>query len=114
MIYIHEFKTEIEKSLTTFNIDYEVIGDIGFWERKEVKDIVALSRIFVRQNDVMALARVLDGAKCGTTGSTFRKTVHEQKIKIPGWDVLQKMSEKGGERAKQLRAFIADFENKKA
>lgn len=104
-------KTELEKSLTSYNIDYEVIGDISFWERREVKDIVALSRLFVRRNDVMALARVLDSTKSGATGANFRKVVHEKKLQ--GWDALSRLGDKGGDRAKSLRTFIADFQSKK-
>jgi DNA helicase-2/ATP-dependent DNA helicase PcrA len=50
----------LEDSLIKNQIPYVVLGALGFYNRKEVKDIVAYLRILADPNDEEAIARVLN------------------------------------------------------
>lgn len=50
----------IEQSFLVAGFPYKIIGGIKFFQRKEIKDILAWLRICLNPNDAMALARIND------------------------------------------------------
>jgi DNA helicase II / ATP-dependent DNA helicase PcrA len=50
----------IEESLIRKNIPYRVFGGLKFYERKEVKDILAYIRIIFNPNDTISLKRIIN------------------------------------------------------
>ena len=50
----------IEDYLRRQNIPYRVVGGVKFYERKEIKDIIAYLRILVNPSDFLALSRVIN------------------------------------------------------
>jgi DNA helicase II / ATP-dependent DNA helicase PcrA len=50
----------MEEALMRSSIPYTVIGGVGFYERKEVKDVIAYLRLAANPDDSMALRRVLN------------------------------------------------------
>jgi DNA helicase II / ATP-dependent DNA helicase PcrA len=50
----------MEEALLRSGIPYTVIGGVGFYERKEVKDVIAYLRLAANPDDSMALRRVLN------------------------------------------------------
>ena len=57
----------IEESLIRKNIPYRVYGWVKFYERKEIKDILAYMRLVFNPNDSMSLKRIINvpGRKIG-------------------------------------------------
>ena len=57
----------IEESLIRKNISYRVFGGVKFYERKEIKDILAYMRLVFNPNDSMSLKRIINipGRKIG-------------------------------------------------
>ncbi len=51
---------EIENALMLENIPVQVSGGMSFFERKEVKDIIAYMRLFINENDDIALLRIIN------------------------------------------------------
>jgi DNA helicase-2/ATP-dependent DNA helicase PcrA len=49
----------LENAFRTHKIPYEVLGDFPFYERAEVKDLLAYLRLLVNPNDKAAFARVV-------------------------------------------------------
>jgi len=49
-----------EKVFSGHRIPYVLIGAVGFYERKEVKDILAYLRVLVNDSDNVSLARILN------------------------------------------------------
>jgi DNA helicase-2/ATP-dependent DNA helicase PcrA len=49
-----------EEALLRARLPYVVIGGVGFYERKEVKDLLAYLRLLVNPNDALALKRVIN------------------------------------------------------
>ena len=41
----------MEEALRKLNIKYKIVGGLSFYQRKEIKDLVAYLRLTVNQND---------------------------------------------------------------
>lgn len=52
-----------EEYLRRYNINYRVYGGLSFYQRKEVKDMIAYLRLVVNQNDEEAFRRVVNFPK---------------------------------------------------
>ena len=52
----------LEEALMRQRIPYVVIGGVGFYERKEVKDLVAYLRLLLNPDEPIALRRVIERA----------------------------------------------------
>lgn len=62
-----------EEYLRRYNINYRVYGGLSFYQRKEVKDLIAYLRLVVNKNDEEALRRVLNYPKRGIGKATIEK-----------------------------------------
>lgn len=97
---------ELESALSAQGLGFQIIGNISFWETREVKDITALLRVFARRQDAMAMARVIDNSNSGMTGANFRKVMHEKAL--PAWAALESRVTGGkSERAQSLKEFVS-------
>ena len=66
----------IEEALREAAIPYKIIGGIRFYERKEVKDILAYIRISLMQDDDVSLRRIINVPHRGI-GAAALKTLEE-------------------------------------
>jgi len=64
-----------EDTLRKKNIPYKVYGGLSFYQRKEVKDLVAYLRILVNENDSEALSRIINYPARGIGETTQNKLV---------------------------------------
>ncbi|WP_425593824.1 DNA helicase PcrA [Metabacillus indicus] len=55
----------IEEILLKSNINYTIVGGIKFYDRKEIKDILAYMRLIANPDDDISLARVINVPKRG-------------------------------------------------
>lgn len=55
------------------NIPYTVVGGIKFYDRKEIKDILAYLRLIVNPNDDLSLQRIINVPKRGIGAATLEK-----------------------------------------
>ena len=79
----------IEEALRKKNIPYRVYGGQSFYQRKEVKDLIAYFRVVVNQHDEEALKRIINFPARGIGDTTVRKllaaaTIHQVSV----WQVL--------------------------
>ncbi|MDP3769415.1 MAG: UvrD-helicase domain-containing protein [bacterium] len=61
----------IEESLLHHNFPYKIIGGTKFYQRKEVKDILAYIRIIVNPKDIVSLKRIINVPSRGIGKKTF-------------------------------------------
>lgn len=64
-----------EDALRRKNIPYKVYGGLSFYQRKEIKDLLAYLRLLVNQNDTEALSRIINFPTRGIGETTQNKLV---------------------------------------
>lgn len=78
-----------EEALRKLSIPYKVFGSISFYQRKEIKDLLAYFRIAVNHKDDEALLRIINYPTRGigqTTVSKLETFANSQNLNI--WDIL--------------------------
>ena len=63
----------IEDALRKINIDYQVFGGLSFYQRKEIKDVLAYLRIIENTNDEESLRRIINFPPRGIGQTTLDK-----------------------------------------
>ena len=66
----------MEEALRKLNIKYKIVGGLSFYQRKEIKDLVAYLRLTVNPNDEQALRRVINYPKRGIGDTTISKLIN--------------------------------------
>ncbi|HAI74082.1 MAG TPA: ATP-dependent DNA helicase PcrA [Candidatus Moranbacteria bacterium] len=63
----------IEESMLADSIPYRIIGGLKFYQRKEIKDIIAYLRLIENFNDEISLERIINEPKRGIGEKTVEK-----------------------------------------
>lgn len=63
----------IEEVFLKSTVPYTIVGGIKFYERKEIKDVLAYLRLIANMNDDLSLARIINVPKRGIGDSTLDK-----------------------------------------
>lgn len=63
----------IEETFVKANIPYQMVGGIRFYERKEIKDILAYLRLVANPDDDLSLSRIINVPKRGIGQMTMDK-----------------------------------------
>lgn len=83
-----------EDILLKFNIPHRVIGNISFYKRKEIKDIIAYLHLLINMGDDYSFSRVYNTPKRGVGDATFAKLVEEaQNSNLRLFDLIDEQSE---------------------
>jgi DNA helicase-2/ATP-dependent DNA helicase PcrA len=64
-----------EEALRKINIPYKIYGGLSFYQRKEIKDVIAYMRLVTNPNDEEALKRVVNYPARGIGDTTVNKIV---------------------------------------
>lgn len=79
----------LEEALRKRNIPYKIYGGQSFYQRKEIKDLLAYFRLSVNQNDEEALKRIINYPRRGIGDSTVEKLREiALKYQVSMWTVL--------------------------
>ena len=79
----------IEEELIRQAIPYKIFGGLNFYQRKEIKDIIAYLRLIVNSDDEEAIRRVINYPVRGIGESTMRKiTDSARQNHVSIWSVL--------------------------
>jgi len=65
----------MEEALRKLNIPYKIYGGLSFYQRKEIKDLVAYFRLTFNPNDEEALKRVINYPKRGIGDTTVDRII---------------------------------------
>ncbi|MFC0774307.1 ATP-dependent helicase [Terrimonas alba] len=85
-----------EESLRRMGIAYTIYGGLSFYQRKEIKDMVAYLRLLVNTKDEEALKRIINYPARGIGKTTVDKAIllaNENNISM--WDVLDNAAKFG-------------------
>ena len=83
---------QIEEALRRYNRPYIVVGGTSYYQRAEVKDIVAYLKVAVQQSDSVALARIINTPARGigkTTVEEAQKVANDTGMNL--WDAINHM-----------------------
>jgi DNA helicase-2/ATP-dependent DNA helicase PcrA len=78
-----------EEALRKINIPYRIYGGLSFYQRKEVKDIIAYMRLVANPNDEEAFKRVVNYPARGIGDTTVNKIISAANLhNVSLWTVL--------------------------
>ncbi len=104
----------IEEALRRNNIKYRVVGGVSFYQRREIKDLLAYFRYVVNPNDETAMRRIINLPKRGIGPGTIDKMVvaaNEQGKSL--WEIMEKASSfvgnRGGTQVENFATLIKSF-----
>jgi DNA helicase-2/ATP-dependent DNA helicase PcrA len=99
----------MEESLVRWGIPYLVVGGLRFYDRREIKDLLAYLRLLINPADTVSLLRVINVPKRGIGKTTIQRlTDAANQLGIPLWDVVsdpEAVRSLGGRSAKGLLQF---------
>ena len=105
----------IEEYLVKSNLDYTIVGGTKFYDRKEIKDLLAYLRLISNNEDDLALARIINEPKRSIGATSFDKMArfameHDRSI----FDALQEIDFMGitpraANEVAKFRELIAGF-----
>ncbi len=83
----------IEDSLRKLKVNYRVVGGVRFYERKEIKDILAYLRLVINSKDSLAFSRIINVPARGLGTTTLRKLEIEAiNANSSLWEVVEKIA----------------------
>lgn len=65
----------MEEALRKINIPYRIYGGLSFYQRKEIKDVIAYIRFVVNHNDEEAFKRIINWPKRGIGNTSIAKLI---------------------------------------
>ena len=82
----------IEDALRKINIEYQVFGGLSFYQRKEIKDVLAYLRLTQNQNDEESFRRIINFPPRGIGQTTIDKlTLVSEKENLSLFDSISKI-----------------------
>lgn len=66
----------VEEALLRFDIPYKVVGGVRFYERREIKDMLAYLRLILNPNDREAFARIVSAPPRGIGPKTLEQVAN--------------------------------------
>src|SRR5690606_38426753 len=97
------------EALRRMNIKYKMVGGLSFYQRKEIKDLLAYLRFTLNQQDEASFRRIINLPKRGIGDTTVDKIIvaaNDHAISI--WEVIQHAQTFiGGRAAGPIEDFVA-------
>ncbi|MCX7768578.1 MAG: UvrD-helicase domain-containing protein [Flavobacteriales bacterium] len=106
----------IEEALRRLNIPYRIFGGLSFYQRKEVKDLLAYFRLAVNPRDEEALTRVINLPARGIGTTTLeRLSLLASENDVPMWEIVSRArqftSELGSAPVARLEEFAVKIQH---
>jgi DNA helicase-2/ATP-dependent DNA helicase PcrA len=99
-----------EESLVRWNIPYKVVGGLRFYDRKEIKDIMAYLRLLANPADTLSLMRIINVPKRSIGKATLDKFQQAaQELGVPIWEIINEettVKTLAGRSAKGVLSFV--------
>jgi DNA helicase-2/ATP-dependent DNA helicase PcrA len=99
-----------EESLVRWGVPYNVVGGLKFYDRKEIKDVLAYLRLVMNPADTVSLKRVINTPRRGIGKTTLdRLMTTAQELGVPLWEILSEETSVrtlAGRAAKPIISFM--------
>jgi len=84
----------LEESLRKRNIPYKIYGGLSFYQRKEIKDLLAYYRLAINPNDEEAFKRIINYPTRGIGSTTIQRlNVFANKHNKTIWEIINHLEE---------------------
>ncbi len=80
----------LERSLIHFKIPYQIVGGVRFYDRKEIKDLVAYLKLIFQPNDRMGFSRIANVPTRGVGATSLERFLLWQPVS--GMDLIDAMA----------------------
>lgn len=98
-----------EEVLARYSVPYTVVGGLRFYDRREIKDVLAYLRAIANPADTVSMKRVINTPRRGVGKTTLeRLDTAAQQLGVPLWEILQdetSVKTLAGRSAKGVLAF---------
>lgn len=95
----------LEEALRQQDIPYQIVGGVSFYQRKEIKDVLAYLKLLVNPDDAASLRRVINYPRRGIGDRTLEKiTAFAQQEGISLWQAIERIEEVDALRTRQQNA----------
>ncbi len=112
---IHSISRIFEEKLRNENINYQIIGGLKFYERKEIKDAFSYIKLLSNPNDEIALIRAMNTPKRGFGPKTLEKIKENSQLGL--YENMKRILLKGSglkSYEKKVVEFVELIENQRA
>ncbi|MCL4125959.1 UNVERIFIED_CONTAM: hypothetical protein GTU68_012036 [Idotea baltica] len=99
----------MEDELRRGGIHYKVFGGLSFYQRKEIKDVVAYMRLATNMQDEQALMRIINYPTRGIGKTTLERIiVTAEANNLTPWEVIDRIDETGFNSGtkRKIREFV--------
>ena len=107
----HAQSRVLEEALRAADLAYTIVGGVRFYDRAEVKDLIAYMRVLANPADEISLGRIINRPARGIGEATFEKVVELARARgTTVWDAMQVASQGaflGPGPRKKLGQFVA-------
>ena len=99
----------LEEVCLRYGIPYKLIGGLRFYQRREIKDVIAYLRVVHNPYDEVSLRRIINVPPRGIGQRTLDQLIHTARVRnLPVYTAVQLMAETGEDGARPNRA-VARF-----
>jgi DNA helicase-2/ATP-dependent DNA helicase PcrA len=78
----------LEEAFIRRRIPYHIVGGLGFYDRKEIKDIISYLKVAVNPQDTIALKRIVNAPKRGIGAKTLDKLINHAQEYVPEFNLF--------------------------
>ena len=108
---IHAQSRAIEEALLKNGLPYKIIGGLKFYDRKEIKDILAYLKIIHNPSDFLSLERIANIPARGVGKITFNRLRQKQQESQANLDDFIKSYLSAGRQVQHARLSLAEAGN---
>lgn len=104
----------VEEMFLRFSINYRIVGGLKFYQRKEIKDVIAYVKLLENPKDILALERIVNEPKRGIGRATldrwtqFSRT-HQMSVMEAAYQMSPETSELRDGKLKTIKQFADIF-----
>lgn len=99
-----------EEAFRKLNVPYKIYGGLSFYQRKEIKDILAYFRLTTNPRDEEAFKRVINYPKRGIGKTSIENMIiASERYGVPIWDVVTNMDQYPVQLPTAARNKVVEF-----
>lgn len=104
----------VEEMFLRFSVPYRIVGGLKFYQRKEIKDVIAYVKLLQNPKDVLALERIVNEPKRGIGRATLDRWIafsraHDRSVMEAAYELTSDTSELRDGKIKTIKQFADIF-----